>query len=139
QSAVGQAAGVQHGGVHGGQVQLIGDGLQVQQGAAGAVGVDVGLVHLQHVGHGAAGGLGGELVPVGRPFRVLGGDGRLLVGLGEQLERVAGHGVAQVPAPPVDPDGAAVAPAAAGAAARVGAAGGEGGQGAGCGEQGEGS
>ena len=106
--AVGQTPGVEHGFVHRSEIEHVGDGLEVEQGGAGPVGVDVGLVHLQHLGRVAAGELGGELVPVPGPFAVLGGDGDVLVRLREQVQRIAGERIAQVPAPPVDPDGAAV-------------------------------
>src|SRR5699024_10262135 len=89
------------------EVQL-GDGLEVQQRATGAIGVDVGLVHLDDVGGVPAGGLGGELVPVPGPFAVLGRDGDIVLTLLEQVERLPGEGVAQVAAPPVDLDVAAL-------------------------------
>src|SRR5699024_4465918 len=108
--------------VHRAEVQHVGDGLEVQQRGLGAVGVDVRLVHLEHVRGIAACELGGELVPVAGPLAVLGGDLDVVVRVGEQLERLTREAVAQVAAPPVDAQRSAALPAAGGvgAAARQG-------------------
>src|SRR5699024_11504248 len=81
----------------------------------------------------ATGGLGGELVPVAGPFAVFGGHGDIGVVLGEQVERVPGHAVAQLTSPPVDADGAVVG------IGGVRAAGGEGGKGSCGGQEGQGA
>ena len=76
------------------------DSFQIQQCAASAVLGDVGHVHLNDVGSRAAGGLGGQLVPVAAELTRLGRDLHIGVGLHVRGDHRFGVLVARRVAPP---------------------------------------
>src|SRR5690606_14281233 len=86
---------------------------EVEERAALAVLADVGHVHLDDVGRGVAGGLGGEPVPVAGPLAGLLLDRDARVGLDVGRDHVARVGVADLVAPPRKGEPDAVLAAAA--------------------------